>query len=120
MQKPKPTWDTRTLLVGILGGIIGGSLTSWATYPSVQKRLDSLPSPLFGSHTAEALSGITGVFSILVLPGLVSGLAKRWTLLWGLLPLSLILVCADLEDWIENGIKSVTNTRVSLIPDGKV
>ena len=110
MHKPKHTWDTRAWLVGILGGTVGGSLASWATYPSVQKRLDGLPPPLFGSHTADVLSGITGVLSVLVLPGLVSGLARRFTFLWGLLPLSLALVGTDLEDWIENGIKSVTNT----------
>lgn len=110
MQKPKSTWDTRAWLVGILGGIVGGSIAAWATYPSVQKRLNALPSPIFGSHTADVLSGITGIVSVLVLPGLVSGLARRLTFLWGLLPLSLTLASTDLEDWIENGLKSVTNT----------
>ena len=110
MHKPEHSWDTRAWLVGILGGMIGGSLTAWATYPSVQKRLNGLPSPIFGGHAADVFSGITGVFSILVLPGLVSGLARRLTFLWGLLPLSLTLASTDLEDWIENGIKSVTNT----------
>lgn len=110
MQKQKHTWDTRAWLIGILGGIASGSLASWATYPSVQKQLNSLPPPLFGSHTSDVLSGIIGVLGVLVLPGLVSGVARRLTFLWGLLPLSLALASTDLEDWIENGIKSVAGT----------
>ena len=26
-------WDTRAWLVGILGGMVGGSVTAWVSYP---------------------------------------------------------------------------------------
>ena len=44
---------------------------------------------------------------LLVLPGLVSGFARRLTFLWGLLPLSLFLVSVDTEEMVATGVKSV-------------
>jgi len=109
MMKPqKQTWDTRAWLIGILGGSVGGSLTAWSTYPPIQKHLNSLPSSLIGHHSADLISGVSGLLTLLVLPGLLSGIARRFTFLWGLLPLCLFLVSVDTEDWIENGIKDVT------------
>ena len=101
-------WDTRAWLVGIVGGAIGGSLTGWAAYPPIKNRLNGLPHPLFGSHSADFVSGAASLLTLLVLPGLLSSLARRWTFLWGVLPVSLFLVFVELEDWIENGIKNVT------------
>ena len=108
MQKPKSTWDTRAWLVGILGGTIGGSLAAWTTYPPIKARLIVLP-PAFGVSTADLLPAASGLLTSLVLPGLLSGLARRRTFFWGLLPLGLFLVSVDLEEWAENGIKSVLN-----------
>ena len=110
MTKPqKQSWDTRAWLIGIIGGSVGGSVTAWATYPPIQNRLNALPHLSFiGKHSADILSGVFGVFVVLVLPGLLSGISRRLTFLWGLLPLSLFYVSIELEDYFENGIKSIT------------
>ncbi|MGI4790538.1 MAG: hypothetical protein ACRYFS_17005 [Janthinobacterium lividum] len=109
MKPSKQMWDTRAWLIGIVGGILGGSLTAWPSYPPIQKKLNALPHPaLIGGHSADIISGTAAVLSLLVLPGLLSGLSRRLTFLWGLLPLCLFLVSTELEDWYENGLASVT------------
>ena len=109
MAQQKQTWDTRAWLLGILGGTAGGSLTAWFTYPPIQKRFNHLPgSSWVGHHFAGIISGAAGIVTLLVLPGLLSGLARRWTFVWGVLPLCLFLVSVEVEDWIENGLHNVT------------
>jgi len=93
-------WDTRAWLVGILGGLAGGSVTAWADYPLVARRLNPL---LHLGTAAYWISVIAGLLSVLVLPGVLSGIARRRSFLWGLLPLTLFLAAVDVEDWVENG-----------------
>lgn len=109
MAEPqRQTWDTRAWLIGIPGGTVGGSLTGWSTYLPIQKRLNSLPSFFgIGHHNADVISGASALVTLLVLPGLLSGLARRWTFWWGFLPLCLFLVSVDLDEWYENGIRSL-------------
>lgn len=115
-KQQKLTWDTRAWLVGILGGVVGGSLVAWANYPPFQKRLNSLYQPsFFGGLTADDTDVIAGLLTILVLPGLVSGLARRWTFLWGVLPLSLFFVSIELEHWAVFGIKNITQSLWMLL-----
>ncbi len=103
MQDPKG-WDTRAWLVGILGGAIGGSVMAWATYPPLARRINvATHSP----NAADWISGAMGIITVLVLPGLVSGIARRRIFLWGLVPLTLFLLTVEAEDWIENGWKNV-------------
>jgi len=104
MKDGKQGWDTRAWLVGILGGLIGGSVMAWATYPPLVKRINAAA---HSSSAAGWISGVMGVVTVLVLPGLVSGIARRRTFLWGLLPLTLFLAAVETEDWIENGWKSI-------------
>ena len=93
-------WDTRAWVLGIVGGLVGGSLTGWFSYPPLVRKLHA-------AHSAEWISGSAIVLTALVLPGLVSGLARRRTFLWGLVPLTLFLFAVDIEDWIESGVKNV-------------
>ena len=110
MQEPKQTWDTRAWLLGILGGTIGGSLAGWFSYPPIQKRFNNLPGHSWiGHHSADVISGASSLITLLVLPGLLSGLARRWTFVWGLLPLCLFFVSVELEDCFENGITRITS-----------
>ncbi len=104
MQGVRQGWDRRAWLVGILGGLIGGSVMAWATYPPLVKRINAA---MHFSSAAGWISGVMGVVTVLVLPGLVSGIARRRTFLWGLLPLTLFLAAVETEDWIENGWKSI-------------
>ena len=60
--------------------------------------------------TANIVSFLSLLFTLLVLPGLLSGLARRWTFCWGLLPLSLCLVFFDVEAWIVKGFKNIIGT----------
>ena len=104
MPQEKQGWDTRAWLVGILGGVIGGSMMAWATYPPLVRRING------ATHSVGAagwINGVMGVVSVFVLPGLLSGIARRRTFLWGLVPLTLFLLAVEAEDWIENGWKSV-------------
>ena len=103
MPNSKQPWDTRAWLVGIIGGAVGGTVTAWATYPPLRKRLDALPSPL----SADLISGLAALATMLVLPAVLSGIARRHTFLWGLVPLALFFIAVDSEDWIESGLRSV-------------
>lgn len=104
MAQGKQGWDTRAWLIGILGGVVGGSLTAWATYPPFVKPINAAFHSAAGSSW---VSGCAGALSLLVLPGVLSGIAHRRTLLWGVLPLVLFLVAIDAEDWTENGFQSI-------------
>ncbi len=105
----KHTWDTRTWLVGLIGGSAAGSLAAGAVYPPVRKQLDNLPPlPYLGGHTSDILSEVSAFLAVLVLPAVLSGLARRLTFLWGLLPLVLFFALMEVEDWIESGLRSVT------------
>ena len=106
MAAQKHLWDTRAWLLGILGGTIGGSLTGWFAYPPLQNRVNHLPGP-FGHHDADVISVTAGVLTMLILPGLLSGLARRRTFLWGFLPLCLFFVSVEAEDCVENGITHI-------------
>ena len=93
-------WDTRAWVLGIVGGLVGGSITGWFTYPPLVRKLHA-------AQSAEWIAGIVGALTVLVLPGLVSGLARRRTFFWGLVPLTLFLFAVDAEEWVERGLKSV-------------
>lgn len=107
MPKPKQTWDTRAWLVGILGGIAGGSLAAWPTYPPFHNWLNRFPFSVFHLLAATIVSQFSLFFTLLVLPGLLSGLARRRTFLWGLLPLFLFMVFFYIEDWSVKGLQSI-------------
>ena len=97
MPNGKQKWDTRTWLVGILGGLAGGSVTAWANYPPSWKHINAV------AHFANAVDwimGVTAILTALVLPGILSGIAQRRTFLWGLLPLILFLAVVDSESRI--------------------
>lgn len=100
---PKQSWDTRAWLVGILGGSASGSIAAWSSYPPILNRLDSFNAPFVGRQSAEAVTLVFGLLGLLVLPSLVSGLARRMTFFWGLLPLCLVLASVNLRKWYVNG-----------------
>lgn len=107
------TWDMRAWLIGILGGAVGGSLTAWATYAPVHNWLNRFPFSLFHIQAATIVSQFSLFLTLLVLPGLLSGLARRWTFFWGLLPLSLFTMFFYIEDWIVKGLQSIMGTALS-------
>ena len=102
MTEKKLGWDTRAWWVGVVGGLVGGNVTAWFGYPPVAHRLNFVPH-LYFSGAAHAISGIAGLLSLLVLPGVLSGIARRRSFFWGLLPLALFLPIVECEDWLENG-----------------
>lgn len=109
MAQAKQKWDTRAWLLGILGGAAGASIAACAVYPPIQNRLNSLPPPPYvGGRTADLLSEISAFLVVLVLPAVLAGLARRFTFLWGLLPLTLFFAAMEGENWIENGLPSVS------------
>ena len=102
-KQQKRDWDTRAWLLGILGGSMTGSLAVGAVYPPILRRLDSFNAPFIGHQTAEVASVVFGLLGLLVLPGLSSGLARRTTFFWGLLPLCLVLTSVSLRKWCVGG-----------------
>ena len=100
MAQAKREWDTRAWLVGMLGGIVGGCMTAWGTYPPLERRINATT---HSPSASEWVSGVAGFLSLLILPGVVSGIARRRTFLWGLVPLALVIAALDLEDWVEKG-----------------
>ena len=96
----KQGWDTRAWLVGILGGVVGGSITAWADYPPFARRVNTA---VHSAGAADWISGGAAFLSLLVLPAVISGIARRWTFLWGVLPFALSLAAIEVEDWVENG-----------------
>lgn len=100
MQDAKQGWDTRAWLVGILGGVVSSIVSAWADYPPIARRLNPL---LHIGSATYWISMIVGLLSVLVLPGVLSGIARRRSFLWGLLPLTLFLAAVIVEDWVENG-----------------
>ncbi len=107
MAQEKQGWDTRAWLVGILGGMVGGSVMAWVSYPPFMRRINAATN--FGS-AADWLLGVSLFLSTLVLPGVLSGIARRRTFLWGLLPLTLSLAVVDLKNWIVLGPRHVATT----------
>jgi hypothetical protein len=108
MPNGKQDWDTRAWLVGILGGVVGGGATAGALYPSFAGRIDAAA---HSSGASDAIGGLAALVSLLVLPGLVSGIARRRTFLWGLVPLALFLVAVTTEKTITNGLSSLGNAK---------
>ena len=102
MAQGRQGWDTRSWLLGIVGGLVGGSITGWFTYPPLVRKLHA-------AQSADWISGIAAVLTVLVLPGLVSGLARRRTFVWGLVPLTLFLLAVDIENWVEKPLYSVAS-----------
>ncbi len=104
MPQEKQGWDTRAWLVGILGGAVGGSITAWATYSPFVKPINAA---LHSANGSSWVCGCAGVLSLLVLPGVVSGISRRRTFLWGALPLVLFLIATDVQDWVGFGASHV-------------
>ena len=99
MLQEKGGWDTRAWLVGILGGIAGGSVTAWVNYPPFAGKINAA----MHHAVADWTSGAAAFLSLLVLPAMISGIARRRTFLWGLLPLTLFLAAVEAEDGVESG-----------------
>ena len=112
----KQNWDTRAWIIGIVGGAIGGGLAAWSLHPMSQRRLDALPQLApFGFSNGQTVSILLGVLNAFILPGLVSGIARRRTFFWGLLPLTLFVTTRNIEFWIQSGVNEVvTNSGFSL------
>jgi hypothetical protein len=88
MPEQKQTWDTRGWLVGIIGGGLSGGLFVVSFIPQVASRLDAvLP------NGQDWAGGLLGVLGLLLLPAILSGVSRRYTFLWGLVPLLLFLLC---------------------------
>ncbi len=97
MAQEKQGWDTRAWLVGICGGVVSGIVSAWANYPPSWRHINA------ATHFANAADWVMGgaaFLSLLVLPGILSGIAHRRTFFWGLLPLSLFLAVVDTESRI--------------------
>lgn len=107
MAEAQQGWDTRAWVLGIVGGLVLGSMTGWFNYPPLVQKMHALGLPL-NTNWSNGVNGIGVTVGVLILPGVVSGLARRRTFFWGLVPLVLFLFANDVEDWFEGGIKAVT------------
>ena len=93
-QKPNSGWDTRAWLLGLVGGNICAPLYSASLYPPTQRWLVRIGNAQF----INVLGFVSALLGLLILPGLVSGLARRRPFLWGLLPLSCFWTWANVTE----------------------
>jgi len=100
MTQQKQGWDTRAWLVGILGGTVGGGVVAWANTSPSWKHISMVTHV---PYAPDWIMGVTAFLTALVLPGIVSGVARRRTFLWGLLPLILFLTVIELVSRLVNG-----------------
>ncbi len=108
VEQEKQGWDKRAWLVSILGGVGGGIVSAWADTPLLARRINAAA---HHAGTADWISGVVGVVSLLVLPGVVSGIARRKTFLWGLVPVTLFLFAVGMENWIGNGWRGYADAK---------
>ena len=99
MQKLKQTWDTRAWVVGVVGGGISAIcyVASVSVWVSAKLHL-SFP------NNNNARTQTFAILCFLLLPALVSGIARRRYFLWGLAPLFLCQVIAALGTKLEQGL----------------
>lgn len=101
----KQTWDTRAWLLGITGGGLCAGLFAVSFIPRVASRLNAaLPD---GQDWA---GGLFGVLNLLLLPAVLSGISRRCTFFWGLVPLLLFLLCIEAAQAALNNWQSLGGT----------
>jgi len=105
MMKPKQDWDTRAWLIGILGGSLSAACFILSFSPRISARLNAvLP------DGQDWMGGLFGVLSLLLLPAVLSGISRRYTFLWGLVPLLLFLLCIEVAQAAFNNWQSIGGT----------
>ncbi len=87
-------WDTRAWLVSLLGGTASVTCLVVSLSPRVGTRLNAVV-----PNSSDWLDIVFAVLSVLLLPAVLSGIARRWTFFWGIIPLFLFLaaVCIKVE-----------------------
>lgn len=104
MQRPQKHWDTRAWLVGIIGSGVSVACFVMSTSPHIMVRLNAvLP------NGGDWVSGAFAVLSILLLPAVLSGIARRWTFIWGLIPSLLLLVAIGVKAASDHSWKSLSS-----------
>ncbi len=103
MPNSKQSWDTRAWLVGIVGGSVGVGCFVLPLLPRVAARL-SVVLP----NGNEWISASAAVLSVLVLPAVLSGIARRRTFLWGIIPSLLLLVALGIVASATHGWKGLS------------
>lgn len=111
MAEPqRQTWDTRAWLIGIPGGSLSVTCFALSFSPRIAAKLNAaMPS---GS---DWFGGAAGVVTVLLLPALLSGIARRWTFFWGLIPLALLLVACGFIAQSSHSWKSLSSVFWSLL-----
>ena len=79
---PTSGWDTRAWVFGITSGLTLGGLLFVLLNPATLRNLDAV----FGKGSGITIGTSVFLGSLLLLPGITSGLARRRLFWWGLLP----------------------------------
>ena len=88
MQDGKRGWDTRAWLLGLVGGAACGTIRlacDNARFAAMLNRHTA--SHLSGLPATQILLTLSASAGLIILPACVSGLARRFPFLWGLLPI---------------------------------
>ena len=108
MAQPKQTRDRGIWLSAVIGGSISAPIAAWASFKPVANKINHLITAQIGRvSVSELLSVVFAAFCLLILPAVMSGIAKRWTFFWGLYPALSFCVWVNLEEWAEGGWKEV-------------
>ncbi len=106
----RPGWDTRTWAFGfVTGNVLGAALLALSNLGA-----HSPQGPV--RQTSLILFAVVFVLGFLAVPAVTSGLARRRTFLWGLLPLVLLVLWLMEIDRARNHMSNFSGTNWWILP----
>ncbi len=106
--QPATGWDTRAWLIALIGGTACAAISAWFTYPPLTAPVNrAVRIHLLHMGFADFVSMVFGLVCLLALPGVLSGVARRRTFLWGMIPTTSFWVWLTVEDAVEKGWRDV-------------
>lgn len=103
--------DKRAFVVGVLGGLLFSNVLAWTYYGPWWTVLQKS----YGTRWPSDFLLICGVLGCLVMPGLVSALARNHPFAWGVLPLVVFWLSFAAVHTVELGQASITQVIPQIV-----
>ena len=106
--QPKTPWYKQAWFLGLFLGNFAGLLLLCGSSPIPRRFLESaFPYTAFGYYTGDLLDFMGRVLGVLVLPAVLTCIARRFYAWWGLLPVSLFLLWIAAGNIVSHTLSSV-------------